>query len=632
MPAIRIAIAPALLLCSALCAAEQPDDIPALLRDGLATPSNAFSASLQPYLEGRAAHFIDWMPDGSLLIAARVGDTTQLHQLAAPLGPPTQLSFAADGVLEAAAQPADADTLAYIDQQPSGDTQLHLQQLREHRAQALTNGQFREAQPTWSPDGTQLAFLSNRRTSAVMDLYLIDMRTPGAAPRLVAAADEVHLRIEGWSADNQHLLLASSPLTATPSAEAQLQVADTASGQLTPISGGRRRGAHEAAAAALQAVDARYAADGHSLLVLTHAFGNASAQQFLHLALVDPATGRGTVLSAQAPEDVEQFAQSPDGRYIAYTLDDASGASRLRLLDQQRQLEIPIVSVPQGVISSLRFDASGQHLALTVESTRSPADVYVLEPASGALTRWTHGGTGSLDAASFIEPRVLRFPTWDSPDGQFRQLPALVYDPQPGLSGDGAPRPVVIWLCSGAGSECRPRYIPLIQYLVRELGYVVIAPNVRGSSGLGAELAAAGEGPLRDDAVRDIGSLLAWIGLQPGLDRSRVALLGEGFGAYLALQSLGPYADRLRGAVAAFPPPLQGLDDVPLIRSPVLLVQGPGEATAPSYEAAQLREGLRSQGVAVQYLEARQAGQFERRSGRAAYHSAAASFLARVLG
>jgi hypothetical protein len=64
----------------------------------------------------------------------------------------------------------------------------------------------------------------------------------------------------------------------------------------------------------------------------------------------------------------------------------------------------------------------------------------------------------------------------------------------------------------------------------------------------------------------------------------------------------------------------------------VLLVQGLGEAAAPAYEAARLREGLRAQGVTVQYLAAREAGQFERRSGRVAYHSAAASFLAHLLG
>src|SRR6185437_7715524 len=349
--------------------------------------------------------------------------------------------------------------------------------------------------------------------------------------------------------------------------------------------------------AALQAVSARFAPDGHGLLLLTHALGGSGSQRFLHLVQVDPISGRVQVLSAAASEDVEQFAASPDGRYIAYTLDDQSGASHLRLIDQQRRL------------------------ALTVESTHAPADVYVLEPASGALTRWTESETGPADVHSFVQPSVLTFPTWDRPAGQARELPALVYEPAPGSASSAGPRPVVIWLCSGEGNECRPRYAPLIQYLVHELGYVVIAPDVRGSSGLGAELAAAGAGPLRGDAVRDVGSLLVWISLQPGLDRQRVALLGEGFGAYLALQSLAQYADRLQGAVAAFPPPLQDLANVPSIRSPVLLVQGVGEAAAPAYEAAQLREGLRSQGVSVQYLAARQAGQFKRRSARTAYHS-----------
>jgi dipeptidyl aminopeptidase/acylaminoacyl peptidase len=627
--------------------------VPELLRDGLSAPAAPFSASLQPYLEWRAARFVDWVADGTLLIATRFGDTTQVHQVAAPLGMRAQLSFAPGGVLEAAARPLDADSLVYIGQEASGTTRLYLQHLREHSLQALTDGQYEEADLAWSPDGGELAFLSNRRAPAAMDVYLLDMRLPGAAPRLIAAAAPgTRWRIEGWSVDNRHLLLGRSATSAAPTAEAELQIADVSSGELAAVSltgdgaagrsharrrhGGSQGNGDDASSgqegAALQAVSARFAPDGHGLLLLTHGLAGDGSQRFLHLVQVDPITGHSQVLSAPAGQDVEQFAASPDGRYIAYTLDDPSGASHLRLIDQQRRLEIPIVAIPAGVIGPLSFDAGGRRLALTVESTHAPADVYVLEPASGALTRWTQSETGPIDVRSFVEPRTLTFPTWDRPDGEARELPALVYEPTPGGAATAGPRPVVVWLCSGEGNECRPRYAPLIQYLVRELGYVVIAPNVRGSSGLGADLAAAGEGTLRGDAVRDVGSLLVWISLQPGLDRERVALLGEGFGAYLALQSLAQYADRLQGAVAAFPPPLQDLVNVPSIRSPVLLVQGLGESAAPAYEAAQLREGLRSQGVPVQYLAAREAGQFERRSGRMAYHSAAASFLAHLLG
>ncbi|HEX4051393.1 MAG TPA: prolyl oligopeptidase family serine peptidase [Steroidobacteraceae bacterium] len=647
MPAPRV-LAAAWLCASLLCAgsaeAVTPPSAPALLRDGLSAPAAPFSASLQPYLEWRAAHFVDWMADGSLLITTRFGDTMQVHRVALPLGMRAQLSFAPGGVLEAAARPLDADSLVYIGQQASGSTRLYLEHLHEHSLQALTDGQYQEANLAWSPDGAQLAFLSDRRSPGAMDVYLLDMRLTGAAPRLIAAAEPgMRWRIEGWSGDDRHLLLSRSAAAAAPTAEASLQIADVSSGELSAVSlaaddaGGhsqarRHRGEPAQQSAALQAVSARFAPDGHGLLLLTHGLGGSGSQRFLHLVQVDPITGHSQVLSAPASQDVEQFAASPDGRYIAYTFDDQSGASHLRLIDQQRRLEIPIVAVPAGVIGPLSFDASSRRLALTVDSTQAPADVYVLEPASGALTRWTQSESGPVDVRSFVEPRLLTFPTWDRPAGEARELPALVYEPAPGSAASSGPRPVVVWLCSGEGNECRPRYAPLIQYLVRELGYVVIAPNVRGSSGLGADLATAGEGALRGDAVRDVGSLLVWISLQPGLDREHVALLGEGFGAYLALQSLAQYADRLQGAVAAFPPPLQDLANVPLIHSPVLLVQGLGEAAAPAYEAARLREGLRAQGVSVQYLAAQQAGQFERRSGRMAYHSAAASFLAHLLG
>ena len=52
-----------------------------------------------------------------------------------------------------------------------------------------------------------------------------------------------------------------------------------------------------------------------------------------------------------------------------------------------------------------------------------------------------------------------------------------------------------------------------MQFLVEELGYAVIAPNVRGSSGYGKTFLKLDDGTLREDAVKDIGSLIVWIGL-----------------------------------------------------------------------------------------------------------------------
>jgi dipeptidyl aminopeptidase/acylaminoacyl peptidase len=140
------------------------------------------------------------------------------------------------------------------------------------------------------------------------------------------------------------------------------------------------------------------------------------------------------------------------------------------------------------------------------------------------------------------------------------------------------------------------------------------------------------QGSLRDDSVRDVGSLVVWIGLQHELDFNRIMVLGEGYGSYLALSCLGQYGDRLRAGIAAFPPHLGPLTNFASIRRPVLLVHGRNDPDAPGYESEQLAARLRANGTPVQYLGAAdEAGEFLRKSNRDAYYSAVANFLAQLL-
>ena len=66
----------------------------------------------------------------------------------------------------------------------------------------------------------------------------------------------------------------------------------------------------------------------------------------------------------------------------------------------------------------------------------------------------------------------------------------------------------------------------------------VLAPNVRGSSGYGKTYLSLDNGMKRENAVRDIGALLDWVENQPGLDASRVAVMGGSYGGYMALASM----------------------------------------------------------------------------------------------
>jgi len=636
---LRIALA--LLAAAAAATGQQP--AVELSSDGLSAPDPAVSAGLRPYLQARSAELIGWLQDGSLLIATRFGDVQQVHRVRSPLGMREQLSFAADGVAAAAARPYASDAFAYLEPLHGGESsRLYLQRLSDRTLIALTDGSHRDGAPLWAHDGKRIAFASNRGDGSDVDVYVLDTSDPAATPRLIAGGAGNRWRPFDWSLDDKRLLLGrdASAGGSAAASDSELYIAALDGGEPSAVAaaatsattgrerGGARSRQHGRAAAPAPAPlavrFARFAQDGRGLLVLTrHApAAAATGSAALRLGYVDFGGTQWRDLSSDTTHDVDCFDRSIDGRYVAYSINQG-GNSRLMLIDQQRRLDLMVPSLPPGVIGALQFDPSGQQLALSIESVRSPRDVYVLDVHGQQLTRWTQSETGPLDADGFVLPQMLRFPTWDRVGDQRRELAALIYRP----TGMGsAPRPVLLLLCGGGGRQCRPGFDPFVQWLVRELGAVVVAPNVRGSGADGADA------PI-EEVARDVGSLLVWIDLQRDLDRERVALLGEGFGAALALQSLVDYGDRLRGAVAAFPPSLSALANAAAIRRPVLLVQGLNNPQVPAYQLEQLRARLRTDGVDARYLAAADEGAgFRHASHRDAYLDAAANFIWQLLG
>ena len=168
-----------------------------------------------------------------------------------------------------------------------------------------------------------------------------------------------------------------------------------------------------------------------------------------------------------------------------------------------------------------KFDRTGRRLAITLESAQLPRDIYVFEPDSQTTTRWTQSEIGPVDAGRFVAPTLLRFATWDRDGAGPRQLEAFVYRPIA-----GGTHPVLLLLHDDPAGQYRPGFDAFLQYLVNERGFVVIAPNLRGSAGGGRSFAALDDGALREDALRDVASLLVWIGLQRDLDRNRVLVMG----------------------------------------------------------------------------------------------------------
>jgi dipeptidyl aminopeptidase/acylaminoacyl peptidase len=616
-----------------------------LILEGMPSLDTPLSATLERYLSAREATFLDWLPDGSLLVRTRFGDAAQVHRVAGSLSMREQLTYAAEPVSVAVApQTGTASGFAFLrDLGGDENAQVYYYSLSDRDSRLLTDGKALHGDPVWSKDGKHLAFSGNERDGVSYDIYVADIEA-STPPRLVVGGQQGMWRPLDWSTDDQKLLL----MKYVSIAESYLYIADVASGMLTPVDSSDRKIGIRAA---------RFAPDGRGAYVVTDESG-----EFAELRYLDLTTHDSRELTANVPWDIDDFDVSVDGRYLAYVANE-DGRSRLTVLDNLHKLELSPPGLPQGQITTLKFDRTGRKLALSAESAQSPRDVYVFDVDQNALVRWTHSELGPISGEHFVAERVVHYPTWDRTAGGPRMISAYLFSP----SSPG-PHPVVIDIHGGPEDQYKPHFDPFIQFLVNELGCAVIAPNVRGSSGYGKSFLKLDDGRLREDAVKDIGSLLVWIGVQSQFDRNRVVVMGGSYGGYMALASLAAYNDRLRGAIdvvgisnfvsflehtsayrrdlrraeygderdpstRAFLNRISPLTNASAIRRPLLVVQGLNDPRVPAAESTQMVTRIRARGGEVWYLAAKDEGHgFRKKSNRDAYYRVAAAFLQHVLG
>jgi dipeptidyl aminopeptidase/acylaminoacyl peptidase len=597
---------------------------------------------LDAYLNARQATPLGWSPKGQLLIATRFGDVDQLHVVEQAGGARRQVTFLREPVTEAAFSPDPArSAIAYL-KDVGGDenTQLYYQRLGEP-AKMLTDGKSRNGAPLWSNSGREIAFFSTARDGRSLDIDIVDPES-STLPRLAMTADDSGAEWSAldWSPDDSKLLVRKY----LSISESYLYIVDLSSGQKREV---------DPASAKVGIVDARFTRDGQGVYFISDRDG-----EFAKLRYINLFTNDKTVISGHIPWDIEEMAISRDGHYLAYVSNEA-GISKLNILDMRTHQDLtpPRLHTP-GIIHALSFDWDGKRLAFGFSAANQPRDAYVLDVAENRLEPWTASEAGPVDPSKFVVPHLREFPTFDRVDGKPRQIPVYVYEP-PGA----APHPVLITLHGGPESQFRPGFDTWIQYVVNELGFAVVAPNVRGSSGYGRNYMALDNGMLREDAVKDVGALLVWIGLQSGFDAKHVVVAGGSYGGYLALAALVNYSDRLRGGVdvsgigdfvsfltntapyrqsqrraeygderdldmRAFLRHISPLNSTERITRPLLVVHGKNDPRVPLSEAQQIVSRLRAKNGEVWFLLAADEGHgFRKKQNRDAYYATFAQFL-----
>lgn len=599
----------------------------------------------------RAAGVLDWSKHGkSLFITTRFADVNQVHRVDAPGGARHQLTFFHEPIGDVRRRPHHSELLFNRDSNGSEFTQLYLLDTSNGAATMLTDGQSRNDAAVWDRDGRNVAYQSTRRNGASNDIWLMSPDDKDSARLVLESADGSWWGPQEFSASGSKILV--SNYISISNSSVHLIDLDTQN-RVRLAGGGGTASSNEPIG--FDAGDAGY-------WLITDQGGEFTQLAWQAVAPNSPIES----VTKDIPWNIGNAAISNDRRRIAFVANE-DGLSRLYLMNAETREYRAVNNLPVGIIYGLRFSPDDSRLAMSLNSARTPSDIYVLDLVNGGrgyggLTRWTQSEVGGLDTSAFVVPELVHYPTFDDVNGKPRQIPAWLYKP----AGPG-PYPVIVAIHGGPEGQSRPYFSSTYQMWLAKLGVAIAVPNVRGSSGYGKSYLALDNGFNREDSVRDIGALLDWIAKNPDLDESRVAVYGGSYGGYMVLASAVHYSDQLKAAVdvvgiSNFVTFLENtqdyrrdqrrqeygderdprmrkhldkispLNNVRKIDVPMFIIQGQNDPRVPVTESAQMVAALRSRGLQVWYMNALNEGHgYKKKENRDIYQQAMVLFFRQYL-
>jgi dipeptidyl aminopeptidase/acylaminoacyl peptidase len=590
---------------------------------------------VERYLNVRSAYGGSLGPEGDRL--AFLVDTTGTAQVWSVGGPtrwPEQHTFYEDGVTFCSWSPERPELVFGIDEGGNERAQLHLLDPDTGGITDLTrHPDAKHYWGGWSDDGHRFAFASNRRDVSTFDVYVQGRDEVGDEATLVHEGDPSagSLSAAGWSPDDDRLLVHE----AHASFDHELHVLELDSGELRQVT------PEDDDPVRYRSVE--WSPDGRSVYLVTDRDADT-----LYLARLDLDAGDLSTVETGGEWNVDGVAVDGDTGRLVYSrnVDGYTELTTARLGGEGDDPTDPsdpdvlagraTVDLPRGVAGGVSFGPDAERFSITVTGRTENTNVHVVDATTGGTERWTDAGTAGIPRETFVEPELVRYPTFDD-----RGIPAFFSLPgeaksatDDGAAGAGDGVPVVVDVHGGPESQRRPSFSPVKQYLIRS-GYAVFEPNVRGSSGYGSEYTHLDDVEKRMDSVKDLRAGADWLADHPAVDLDRIAVMGGSYGGFMTLAAMTEYPDLWAAGVDVvgianfvtflentgewrrelreveygslvedreFLESISPINRVDRISAPLFVIHGENDPRVPVGEAHQIVEEAREQGVPVREL------------------------------
>ena len=585
--------------------------------------------------------------------------TALTPELSLTLRRPSDLRFSPDG-----------RRLAFVVDEPPDGTErrrhVWMLDVRGGEARPFTHSAGSEGSPRWSPDGSMLAFTSDR--DGTERLYLMHA-DGGEAWKLTRGKESVGSF--AWSPDGRLLaFLARDTTTAEEEAKKEAKddarvvdrderrtrvwLADASSGEARPVSDARWEvdafvwgpGGRELFASATD----RPASDENTGRVVSIALGDGSVREiaaprgpFWELRLSpDGRTLYWVGCRVDGPEPHDLMALSlPDGapRNLTEWLDrpvdeiawrpDGSLLARVQLGFQDRLVALAAdgarrpLDMPErpSSVSAFAVSSSGR-IAVVGQSATEPPELYLVD-GRGAATRVTHVND-AWSAVHLVDLERFRYASFDGTEIEGGLL-------LPASRVGGARLPLVT-LVHGGPTGAWHDAIETWGQLLATRGYAVFYPNPRGSTGYGEAFMEANRGDWGGGDFRDVMVGIDTLIARGVADPDRLGIGGWSYGGYMSEWAI-TQTDRFDAAVTGagmanlisefgteggsaydewfyglpWERPEGFLKSSPFMylrnaQTPTLILQGEADLTDPLGQSQELYRGLKRYGVEAELV------------------------------
>ncbi len=195
-----------------------------------------------------------------------------------------------------------------------------------------------------------------------------------------------------------------------------------------------------------------------------------------------------------------------------------------------------------GVASGPKLVLDDSALLISHTSTTSRPELMLYEIESGQKRTILPAEYGSIDPQIFSPERYVSYKSFDG-----LAIAALLYFPQDRPPGERLPAIVIVH--GGPTWQFFRGFDPFAQFLV-DRGFVVLEPNIRGSTGYGVKFRDMNLYDWGGGDLEDVAAGAEYLRSLPFVDSQRIGIFGGSYGGYMTFMQAVKKPQLWRAAVA----------------------------------------------------------------------------------